>query len=173
MDPVAVAIIAALFGGLGGALVTGVLTWRVAIGQREFEREQAREARRQTRLERTYRAILEHLFLLEAVVNRTEPVIRFEGEPGPPDFPDEAQMRRLNAAVSVFGSRAIRDKLRALSKEMSGFQAAVWELRAARKSHELMADQWKKVEERRRTFRSLHADIIEVANAELDARESR
>lgn len=112
MDPVAVAIIAALFGGLGGAFVTGVLTWRVAIGQREFERQQAREARCQSRLERTYRDTLEHLFLMEAVINRTAPVISFEGEPGPPDFPDEAKMRALNAAVSVFGSKAVRDKLR-------------------------------------------------------------
>ena len=94
MDPVTAAIVAALFGGLGGAVVTGILGWRMAIGQREHEPELAREARRQTRHERTYRTTLEHLYLLKAVVNRTEPVISFEGEPGPPDFPDEAKMRR-------------------------------------------------------------------------------
>jgi Sec-independent protein translocase protein TatA len=170
MDPVAVAIIAALFGGLGGALVTGVLTWRVAIGQREFERQQAREARRQTRLERTYRDTLEHLYLLEAAVNRTAPIISFDGEPGPPDFPDESKMRSLNAAVAVFGSKAICESLRGLSKAMSGFQAAVWELQAAQSAREPKADLWEKVEEKRKAFRALHAEIIELANAELDAR---
>ena len=170
MDVVSAAIIAALFGGLGGAAVTGLLTWRIAIGQREHERQLAREARRQTRLERTYRDTLEHLFLLEAVVNRTEPIISWQNDPGPPDFPDEAQMRKLNAAVSVFGSKPIREKLRALSKAMSHFQAAVWELRAAREAREPKVGLWEQLEERRKAFRTLHEEIIEIANAELDAR---
>ena len=79
------------------------------------------EARRQTRLEKTYSRTSEHLFLLEAVVTRTEPIISFEGEPGPPDFPNEAEMRRLNAEVAVFGSKEVRDKLRCLaSRPLSG-----------------------------------------------------
>jgi hypothetical protein len=172
MDAITAAIIAAAFGGLGGAIVTGLLTWRVAIGQREHERQLAREARRQARLENTYKRTLEHLFLLEEVVNRTEPIISFEGEPGPPEFPDDAGMRSLNAEVSVFGSKAIREKLRALSKEMSGFQAAVWELRAARQHRdEKTTDVWQRVEKERRSFRALHAEIIELANDELDARK--
>ena len=170
MDPIVVALIAAAFGGLGGAVVTGLMTWRVAIGQREHERQLAREARRQARLEKTYHRTLEHLFLLEEVVARTEPIISFEGEPGPPDFPSEAAMRRLNAEVAVFGSKEIREKLRELSKLMSGFQAAVWELRASRKAQEPKAELWQKVEDRRKAFRALHAEIIEMANTELDAR---
>ncbi len=168
------ALVGAAFGGLAGAAVSGGLTWWVARRQREHERSEAREARRQARYEQTYVDVLEYTFLIEDFVNRTEPFFKMEGDPEPPTFPGDSEQRKLNARAAVFASPAVREKLKALSAAAREFQVAAWRVKLEREGRSTPADgevgAWKELGERRETVRRIHAELIELANAELDAR---
>jgi hypothetical protein len=65
MDPLAAAVLSVALGGLAGAAVSGGLTWSVGRGQREHERERAKEARRQAT------EVAGHLFAVERDFNVT------------------------------------------------------------------------------------------------------
>lgn len=171
-DPLVTIILGATLGGLAGAAVSGGLTWWVARGQREHERTEAREARRQSRYEQTYVDVLEHTFLIDDFVGRTHPMMTFDGAPGPPAFPDEQVMRRLNARTAVFGSQALLEKLRELNKAVSEFQAAAWKM-DFEKQHPTgdVAEIWRELDETRQAVRRVHAELMTLANAELDARQ--
>jgi hypothetical protein len=172
MDPAT----AAVLGGLGGAAVTGIVAWLVALTQRRHERMLAREARRQARYEQTYVDVLEHAFLIADIVERTNPVLSISGDPGPPDFPDDGTIRRLNARTSVFASGAVRDGVRSLNQAVRVFQVASWQLDAERERPGMgggsSADLWKALEDKRAEVRRHMATLIDLANAELDARTS-
>jgi hypothetical protein len=185
------------FGALILSLFLGYLSYRTSREGRTDAHELATESRRaageEARAARLFEArrsvyvdVMEYVYLIEDFVIRTEPLMTFEGDPGPPAFPPEEEQRRQSAAIAAFGSPAMRDRLRDFKEAGRQFQFAVWAFHdeQARLKHEydLRRVQQREsdpepvdnernyredVRQKRQAVNDLVLDIIELVNAEL------
>jgi hypothetical protein len=170
---------------LAGIALSAFLGWLNYQQSKEARQEaaaQAREAReheaatdRETRLwdqrKAVYVEILEYTYRLEDLVHRTEPIISFGGDPPPPEWPKEDDLRAQSARTAAWGSPALLAKLLELKDAARAFQGDVWLLRAERdgpgRSKDGGIGQWQKVEEQRKLIKALVKDVVELAGREL------
>jgi hypothetical protein len=128
----------------------------------------ARAARLQERRTRAYELALDHAYRIEAWVARTEPIISFEGDPGPPEpIPDEA-LFRLNALSSAHASADVQDLARAMTRAAQHFQSRAFMVRAQRQ-HPTGdgSKRWQELEAARAAYREALAAFGNQINAEL------
>jgi hypothetical protein len=137
---------------------------------REAQATEARSARIHESRKAVYVEILEYVFRTEDSVDRTEPLLTWDGMPVPPEWPSEDEIRRQNARTSAFGSAPLRDKLRELKTAVQEFQGAVFELRVERDGPGRatnIGELYQKVAAKRDVVKAAVKEAIEVANREL------
>jgi hypothetical protein len=113
--------IAALFGALIGAAA--------AIGAQflaaRHDREQAKTARQQQRMERTYEDVMTTVNRLVLGVERTERMLTSEADPKPPARLTDGELNLLNARIGLYGSDRVRDLLAEFRDAQRRFIVAV------------------------------------------------
>jgi hypothetical protein len=169
---------------IGSLIVTGIatyLTYRTGKDAREDAPTLATETRdaqsadaRRTRLfdarKALYVELLQYAFRSEDSVDRTEPMISWEGMPSPPVDPPEEDLRALNARTAAFGSANVLASLARLKEAMQKFDKAVFMLRSERGAlmrPEEMAQYLNDLEDRRRDVKARIKELLAIANAEL------
>lgn len=170
VDPSVIALGGLMVAGLAAAasplaaVVTTVITNR-------HQRQQAREDRRQRRLEQTYGETVHYLLRIRDYADRVEPILKWTGDPEPPEPQPDDALRRVEAAVVRDGSVEVLNGLEALSKIMREFQANVWLLRTMRERPSPTDDSmkaWNDVEASRNAAREKVAEVHRRINRELN-----
>ncbi|MGO9179172.1 MAG: hypothetical protein ACLQHS_07850 [Candidatus Limnocylindrales bacterium] len=165
-----IAIVAIIVGPVIG-LITGL---RLQGAQAKSDREKSRIERVQANRAATYVDLLEHVYRTQDYVTRTLPFVSFTGDPGPPDFPPDDVMRRLNARVAAFGSPDVLGRLEALFRFATEFSSAVFVLNMYRNappgglpSGQQAADERRELEAKRKAFLDAAKDLRDAVNREL------
>jgi hypothetical protein len=131
VDPSVIVVLGILV-ALGGVLATPVSQVIATMLRNRHDRDAAREDRRQRRLEATYAGTSEYLLRVRDMVQRTEPLMSMTGDPGPPEFPPDEELRRVEAEVVIHGSPAVLAELEALTRLVHVFRVDVMMLRSTR-----------------------------------------
>lgn len=140
MDP---AVLAAAIGGplVGVAAVVaaeyrsareGAATVALAEGQRRHERSLRRGERYLEKRGEVYESLLSILFVAMRRFELTEPIIEFDGMPGPPDAPTDEDFFWMQVRLAAWGSPRVSDAFERFGKKSQGFNAAVLTLRLSR-----------------------------------------
>jgi len=155
---------AALFGALIGAAAGIGAQFLIARNGRE----QAKTAREQARMERTYEDVMTTVNRSILGVERTEPVWSWEGAPGPPPPMTDDDVNALNARIGLYGSDAVRDSLTEFSHAERRFYAAVGLLRDMKVTATTgLAEQRQKVDADREAVHDLRRQIEGLARSDL------
>jgi hypothetical protein len=167
-----IALVAVIVGPIVG-LLTGL---RLHEAQAKSEGERVRLARVHSNRKETYVDVLEYVYRIRDYVERTEPIVSFEGDPKPPTLPTDEDMRRLRARLGAFGSKTVRDELAEVARLANSFLRAVEERKELReeareerkpgRGPELTAAR-EKAEGLRNAVREAVEHLVEQANGEL------
>jgi hypothetical protein len=102
-------------------------------------------------------------------------MMTMSGDPGPPEFPPEEELRRIEAEVVIHGSQAVLAELELLSGQTRTFQIDVMMLRSTRERGSRAAGEtittWQKVEADRVDARKTVTRLLGRMSREL--REER
>ena len=104
-----VAIVVGAVVAIGGSVIAARSALAVQRRQADAERYRERQTRIVANRTALYMDVMEYVYRLADLVDRTEPFISFAGDPGPPDFPSDEETRVLNARAAAFGSKAVRE----------------------------------------------------------------
>jgi hypothetical protein len=168
IDSSVIALASIIVAGIA-ALANPVVTFLTSRARLEHERKLEREKRQQRRLEATYEPVAEYLVLIRDVADRTEPIISFSGEPGPPDLPAIDELRRRETKIVMYGSPALLSSLATLTKHMNEFMANVGYLRSVRDhaTGEEGPKAWQQVRDSRERVRKAVDEALQHINTEL------
>jgi hypothetical protein len=89
--------------------------------QQEHERELARGARLFERRAPVYEETLKLLYIATRRVDETERIIRFAGDPEPPEPPSEEEWREAQVRLRTFGSSNVADAFDAYAAAVTAF----------------------------------------------------
>ena len=98
----------------------------------EHERELARGERLFERRASAYEEMVGVLHLWMERINLTMPIIRFEGDPEPPDPPGDDEWRGMQVRLRTFGSAAVADAFNYFIATVNEFYAQLTAMRDAR-----------------------------------------
>jgi len=160
-----IAVVAIVVGPLVG-LITGLkLQERKATADLEI----ARRARVQANRAAHYVDMLEQLFRTQDYVDRTEPMMMMAGDPGPPAFPSDDEIRKLNARTAAFGSPPMQELLTNHRRLVKAWQISVWQLRDMKQTGmgKSLTDAHLDMEAKRAAVRESFDAVMERANKEL------
>jgi capsid portal protein len=139
---------------------------KVAKEEREARAAEARAARVHAVRKKVYPKINEYVLRTVDITNRTDPPFTFEGDPGPPDWPDPEKLRRSNAAIYAAASRTMADKLMELRRSVEAFRIARLQWHASppgTQAAELHAN----METARRLVNERADDVLRLSGEEL------
>jgi hypothetical protein len=134
---------------------------------REAQSGDARAARLHERRKDIYVEVLEYALLTEDTVDRIEPLMTWDGAPGPPEWPNDDELRRQSARVLAVASRDVREKLYEMKRAYQAFRAAAWELDYAKPRVQDLTELHLKVHETRQAVKDLILDVIDLTSREL------
>jgi hypothetical protein len=172
---------AALAASIGGPVVgiAGVVFgWLSARGQREHaerlaqdqhehERALARDVRLNDEAREAYEQLLRMIYIVEAHIDRTNPIIGPAQEP--PAMPPESEMRNITARVSVVGSEAIIEAITKLWEAQRDFWIYSQTLDSLREQTGAPPDAWKRVQDAREEFRARARELEAAIRTEVRA----
>jgi hypothetical protein len=165
----AVAALGIIVGPLIGYRTAQAIQDRKAASDAEL----ARRSRVQSNREATYVDVLEYAIRTAQGVERTEPIMSYEGAPGPPDPLPDTELRALEARVRAFGSSDVRGALKRFGEAAQAFHIAAADLTATRASAlrgqgpDRVPAAWKEADEARKRFRLEVDALSELINKEL------
>lgn len=173
VDPSVLALASVIVAGIA-AVSSPVSNQLIARARNGHERRQAAIERRQRRLEPTYRELIPYLLRLRDTVARTEPFLKWEGEPGPPEPLGEDDLRRIETEVALNGSHAILERLQAIVALSRTFYANVGYYRdmKAGRAPETAGDTrtaGEQMEASRKSLFEAVREAVERANEELQS----
>ncbi len=166
--------------GIALSMFLGYLSYRTARDAREDAARQAQATRdatvgeaRASRLfaERrvAYAPVLGYVYTVSDYVDRTAPFLTFDGAPGPPAFPSDDELRRLNATAALWCTAELLDVLMRLRDAAGKFQGEVMSLDLAHRADINTAEHWAQTQAAREAVRALVREAGDRARADLQA----
>jgi hypothetical protein len=142
---------------------------RLARDQREHERVLAREARLGSELRAAYEELLRLVFVVEDIINRTNPIIA--PGPAPPSMPPEEELRKTIARASVIGSEEVMKAVEALWTAQRAFWINSQTLDSVQQQGggTNVGDLFRQVQEARDAFRERARELERMIRAEVRA----
>jgi hypothetical protein len=137
-----VALAATIGGSLIGLAGVGVTAWGarqqresakdLATSQQEHERDLARGARLFDSRAVVYEGLLTFMQVAIERLEKTEPVMTFSGESGPPDPPSREENRVMEARLRTYGSREVADAYEQFGEAVKAFYGFAFSMRTIR-----------------------------------------
>ena len=175
MDAVA---LAATIGGSAVALAgVGVTAWSIrqqrasarelAALQHGHERDLARGARLFERRAAAYEAMLGFLQVIWERILDTEPILRLEGTPDPPDQPPPDEWRSMYVRLRTFGSTPVASLYDDFANATHDFFIQVNLLRSTRDQPGQGAMPWQQLQDARERVKEIYDRLEVVVSDEL------
>ena len=105
----------------------------------DHQHQLARDERVQERIARVYEDMLEYVQWGMEILDRTFPLLEYEGQPEPPEPPSSAEARQVGARVGAHASAEVKDPMHEWREAVREFNADAWLLKDMRKEPDLRA----------------------------------